>query len=305
MDDRDWQIITTLAKEKNITKTANALYITQPALTARLKQIESHLGVKLFLRSNKGVTLTPQGEFAARFAQRLQAEVADFEAQLADLGSEVAGVLKVATTSIVGRYYLPRLFDAFQQRYPKVRFDITVRPSSEIVKLVKSQVVTFGFSKRTNGFAEDERLKLISYGVYAASTQPFTLEELPKTRRIEYPYEESYNSQLQRWWNERYSAPPLIGSQVPNLDMCVEMVYSGLGYAFLPEILVRNALRPLYAYPLQFADGTFLMRDTYAICRQSALDSPLAALFFQYLQEVNFASFNSRNLMPRNPVGAP
>lgn len=55
MDERDWQIISLLYKNKNITKTANNLYISQPALTGRIKQIEQDLGVSILTRSNRGV----------------------------------------------------------------------------------------------------------------------------------------------------------------------------------------------------------------------------------------------------------
>lgn len=67
MDERDWQIISTLYKYKNITKTANTLFISQPALTARIKQIENELDVKLLQRSNKGVSFTSYGEYTAQF----------------------------------------------------------------------------------------------------------------------------------------------------------------------------------------------------------------------------------------------
>ena len=54
MEERDWQIIKTLYEQKNITKTARVLYMSQPTLTARIKQIEESLGTKLLYRGNKG-----------------------------------------------------------------------------------------------------------------------------------------------------------------------------------------------------------------------------------------------------------
>ena len=58
MEERDWQIIKTLYEQKNITKTARVLYMSQPTLTARIKQIEESLGTKLLYRGNKGITFT-------------------------------------------------------------------------------------------------------------------------------------------------------------------------------------------------------------------------------------------------------
>ncbi|MCM3538195.1 LysR family transcriptional regulator [Priestia endophytica] len=64
MDNRDWLILHTLFHEKNITKTGKILFIAQPTLTKRLKQIETELGVKIVDRGIKGVQFTPQGEYS-------------------------------------------------------------------------------------------------------------------------------------------------------------------------------------------------------------------------------------------------
>ena len=69
MNDRDLLILKYLHTFNNITKTANALFISQPALTARIKQLEQELGTKLIYSSNKGIYLTATGLEAAAFAQ--------------------------------------------------------------------------------------------------------------------------------------------------------------------------------------------------------------------------------------------
>ena len=66
MEERDWQIIKTLYEQKNITKTARVLYMSQPTLTARIKQIEESLGTKLLYRGNKGITFTETGLYTLK-----------------------------------------------------------------------------------------------------------------------------------------------------------------------------------------------------------------------------------------------
>ena len=85
MDERDWKIISLLYKHKNITKTANELYISQPALTGRIKQIEQDLGVPILNRSNRGVEFTPHGVFVAEFANHLLGEISNFRENLGGL----------------------------------------------------------------------------------------------------------------------------------------------------------------------------------------------------------------------------
>lgn len=75
MEERDWQIIKTLYEQKNITKTARVLYMSQPTLTARIKQIEESLGTKLLYRGNKGITFTETGEYTVKFAEHILGEM--------------------------------------------------------------------------------------------------------------------------------------------------------------------------------------------------------------------------------------
>ena len=119
MDERDWQIIKTLYEEKNITKTARILYLSQPALTTRIKQIENHLGITLIYRGNKGITFTSAGERAAIFALKILNEISTFKEELANLGDEIGGILRIAAPSILASYYLPQLLSKFQELYPR------------------------------------------------------------------------------------------------------------------------------------------------------------------------------------------
>ena len=61
MEDRDWQILQELHRTKNITKAAQLLYMSQPALTARLQNIETEFNVRVVTRSTKGIKFTPEG----------------------------------------------------------------------------------------------------------------------------------------------------------------------------------------------------------------------------------------------------
>ena len=167
-------------KYKNITKTANTLFISQPALTARIKQIENELDVKLLQRSNKGVSFTSYGEYTAQFAIQHLKEFNNFKQNLHTFGKEVSGTLKIAVSSIIGRYYLPSLLESFHTAYPKIRFELTTIPSSEVNKLVKSHLVDFGFTKNASAFADNNKILLTTYNALIACTTPFSIEIFQK-----------------------------------------------------------------------------------------------------------------------------
>lgn len=71
MRDLDWEIIHTLHTYKNITKTADMLFIAQPTLTKRIQLIEEELRVSIIIRSSKGVTFTSEGEYVAKKAKQI------------------------------------------------------------------------------------------------------------------------------------------------------------------------------------------------------------------------------------------
>ena len=296
MDERDWQIISLLYKNKNITKTANNLYISQPALTGRIKQIEQDLGVSILTRSNRGVEFTPQGVFAAEFANRLLEEISNFRENLSGLGKDVAGVIKIGATSIIGRYYLPALLDDFNRKYPLVKFNISIVPSAELLKMLKSDIVDFGIVKHCKGFEGEEKRLLTTYNVVIANSAPFEMKDLPDMRQISYPYEDQYRELLRRWWNDNFTRPPKVTSKVANLDLCKEMVFNGLGFSVLPEILIPESPVPLYTKEMLFKDGSPFERKTWLACKKSLLRRPLPKLFFDFVTASDFKSYlRSRN----------
>ena len=71
MDEKDWRILKTIAEEKNITKAAARLFISQPALTYRVKKIEEEFGARVFSRVPSGVVFTQQGEFLLGYADEM------------------------------------------------------------------------------------------------------------------------------------------------------------------------------------------------------------------------------------------
>lgn len=101
MEERDWQIIKTLYEQKNITKTARVLYMSQPTLTARIKQIEESLGTKLLYRGNKGITFTETGEYTVKFAEHILGEMQELRETITNMQEDVAGTLRIAAPSIL------------------------------------------------------------------------------------------------------------------------------------------------------------------------------------------------------------
>ena len=90
MREEDLITIIALHDNQNITKAAESLYMSQPTLTKQLRRIENELGVQLVVRSNRGISFTPQGEYFAERARAIVGELADMRRELLALGGDNA-----------------------------------------------------------------------------------------------------------------------------------------------------------------------------------------------------------------------
>lgn len=290
MEERDWLIIKTLYEQKNVTKTAEKLYLSQPTLTARIKHIENALGAKLLYRGNKGITFTDTGEYAVKFADKILKEIRTFKENIAAMQNDVAGELRIAAPALIVKYYFPKVLDAFQTLYPKVKFDVRVACSSDVYKLLSAMEIHFGFLRNDTDLPEDEKILLSVNHICAVSTQKFKLLDLPNMVRVDYDTDKYYKNMLNDWWKEIFNEAPIIGTKVNNLDMCKEMVFNGLGYGILPSILLKKEPY-LYSIPLKHKDGKIIERKTWLIYKKETMDSLLSKTFRDFLEDADFDSF--------------
>lgn len=101
MEERDWRILQELYKHRNITKTAQILFMSQPALTARIQQIEKEFEITIVQRGRRGVDFTPHGEYMAKAADEMLKRYQHIKDDLLKLDDQVTGTLRLG----VGYFY--------------------------------------------------------------------------------------------------------------------------------------------------------------------------------------------------------
>ena len=136
MDFRDLSYVTAIAQYQNITRAAEALYVSQPTLSKFLKALEEDLGQKLFRRLGNKYVLTYAGERYVEKAEQILQLKTDLDMELADIIKRDVGVLKVAFPTMRCTYMLPCTLPAFQQLYPNVRVQISEGHSQDLDELI-------------------------------------------------------------------------------------------------------------------------------------------------------------------------
>jgi len=290
MDDRDLLMIKYLNQFKNVTKAANALFISQPALTSRIHALERELGAKLLHSSNKGIIFTPSGLELVDFADKVLTQLDTLKNNLRAIEDENAGLIRITGPYIICYYYMPQIIKAFRKIYPKVQFSVHSAPSSEVITLMNQNKFDFGFLRNDFGWEEKQSVRLSVDYIAVISMTPFKKDDLPNMQRVSYSTDHYYTKMLELWWNNNFMKPPKVDVMVNSLDLCKEMVYSGLGFGILPSVFLPEC-PDAYSFILQDQAGNPIERVTRLVYKRDNISGKIAKKFLEFLQKEDFSSF--------------
>lgn len=281
MDDRDWLILHTLYKEKSITKAGQSLYIAQPTLTKRLKQIEKDLGVIIVHRGIRGVQFTPEGEYLAKRAEEMLITLREIKEDLKNFSHQVAGTLRLGVSNFFSKYKLPSLLRQFKEQYPQVDFQVETGFSQDVFNLVYNQDVHIGFVRGDYSWPDQKKL-VLEEQLCIASKNKIDLNELPRLPRIDYRTDSLYKRLVDNWWAEHYTEPPSVAMVVDQGDTCKEMVINGLGYAIIPSMFFEN-IEDIDKIYLTNKEGKPIIRKTWMFYHKEFLELNVVEAFVEFM----------------------
>ena len=132
MADRRLQVFHAVAKHLSFTKAADALFMTQPAVTFQVKQLEEQFNTRLFERRHGSITLTLAGELVLSYAKKILALSEEMETSVGEMTGEMHGSLLVGASITIAEFMLPRILGEFNVFYPHVRARLFVANSARI-----------------------------------------------------------------------------------------------------------------------------------------------------------------------------
>lgn len=144
MADRRLQVFHAVAKHLSFTKAAEALFMTQPAVTFQIKQLEDQYNTRLFERGHGRIGLTPAGEMVLQYAERILSMSDELEARLGEMTGEMRGPLLVGASTTIAEFILPRVLGEFNALYPQVRARLIVANSEIIENRVGEHTLDIG-----------------------------------------------------------------------------------------------------------------------------------------------------------------
>jgi len=144
MADRRLQVFYTVARQLSFTKAAEQLFMTQPAVTFQIKQLEEHYNTRLFERSHGRIALTPAGRLVMEYAERILGLSEELETRVGELTGAVSGPLLLGASTTIAEVILPQVLGEFKARHPQVQAYMTVGNSETIEHRVADHTLDLG-----------------------------------------------------------------------------------------------------------------------------------------------------------------
>ena len=144
MADRRLQVFHAVAKQLSFTKAAEVLFMTQPAVTFQIKQLEEHFNTRLFDRGHGRISLTPAGETVLEYAERILGLSSELDVRLAEMTGQIGGPLLVGASTTIAEFMLPRILGEFKSQYPNVKPRLIVANSESIETRVAEHTLDIG-----------------------------------------------------------------------------------------------------------------------------------------------------------------
>lgn len=151
----NYRVFCKVAQHKSFSGAAQELFLSQPAVSQSVRQMEEQLGMQLFVRSSKKVELTPQGSILYEYASSALGLLESAEQQLSGLQTLGAGQLRLGAGDITARHLLLPALERFHQLYPKVHLSIFNRTSASSLELLHAGRIDAAF---VNLPIEDDRI---------------------------------------------------------------------------------------------------------------------------------------------------
>lgn len=142
---QEMEYIFEVYKEKNFTRAAEKLYITQPALSMAIQKVEERLGVPVFDRSTRPLSLTDAGEAYIRHILHVKQLETELNQKIQDIRELNTGALRIGGSHYLNAYILPPVLAAFAQKYPRIEINLVEASSAELAEQLRQQEIDLTF----------------------------------------------------------------------------------------------------------------------------------------------------------------
>lgn len=283
MKNIDWRILKVLYEKRSITKAAEVLFMTQSALTKRLKAIEEEWGRQLVRRTSKGVLFTDDGKYLVQKANIMLDFLQEIEDHFAVRQSKTE-YLKLGVPNSFAKLHLPRLLGRYQETGGTLQIKTISNSSDVILKDLVDDVIDIGIVCGDFPYLGDQ-ICLFEEELYIVAPKGATIDDIETMPLIETFYNPMVRMIINQWWKGQFGSSPHEKQQVPYFDIAIEMAENGLGICFVFGSgwkIDENRLQLIPAYDL---DGKPVSRKVSMLVSDRCYKSADISDFVRFVEE--------------------
>ncbi|MDP9319698.1 MAG: LysR family transcriptional regulator [Chloroflexota bacterium] len=265
-----------IARAGSIGRAAEQLFITQPALTARLKALEAELECQVVVRGRGGSRLTDAGRALLPYAERAIAAADEGAQRARELAGGRTDAIAIGAAPAVSAYVLPVVLRHLRATYPDARLSVRSGHSEELLELVLRGDVQVGVMRPlrhpeiTTMPVYEDRLILVAHRGHRFTRLPhIRMRDLADEQLVMFDRASSYHD-LTRVMFRTAGVQPRSFLEVDNIDAAKRMVQEELGVALLPQSAVAVELRDQRLRAVRVTDMTPVRRTIIAVRRRDA-----------------------------------
>lgn len=296
MDFRQIEAFMYVVRYKSFSKAADAVFLTQPTISAHISSLENEIGTKLIDRSGKEILPTKAGKLFYDYAVNLINIRDNAVFHLSEFTNKIEGKVEIAASTVPGQYLMPELMAAFIKLYPNISFSILQLDSGQVIDQVLEKNFELGIvgtkienSKLKYDFLTEDKLVLAAphnkrFTSIQEDTIPFSLVE-----NENFIYRESGSGtrqEFERILSKHGINPKAVkmSVQLNSIDAIKQSVSIGLGVSIMSLMSIEDYVR--FGLVKVFnLDGFDLKRAFYVVTHKNRPLSPVNAAFLKYLLE--------------------
>ncbi len=191
MNLKDMKYFITICDKKSITAASESLYISPQALSKTIQKLEKNLGVRLLIRSNNGVEMTPYGKILYDSAGNILMEYADMTSRLRNLSLQNQGIIRMASAYGILRFLTPEFVNSFSEKYPDIHLEYMEFPDRYVIENILDENYDIGLIPYTEKNDMLEYIDLFRTEIYFIThkgSRFYTYPEVLLTDAAEEPF---------------------------------------------------------------------------------------------------------------------
>jgi DNA-binding transcriptional LysR family regulator len=287
---RQLRVFNEVARHLSFVRAAENLHLTPPAVTMQVKELEGHVGMPLFDRRGKQVSLTTTGEYMLVYARKILATVKDAEDAAARLQRAETGVLTIGFVS-TAKYFLMRLLAEFRILHPGVDIQISIGNRDQLVSMLQNSEVDIAvmgrppkeLQTRAEPFAAHPHVFVSSVDHPLAQRDHLRVEDLRPYDFIVREKGAGTRAAMEKFFEDTH-VEPRMKIQLHSNEIIKQAVMAGLGLGFLSLHTIGLELEHKLICMLD-VEGAPVVRSWNVVHTQSKMLSPAAEAFRYFMLE--------------------